>query len=195
MKAIALRSKRSGGSPGVRLGLALAVSLVLHAAILLPPGLWRSPPAAPAPRVQPLQANLAAPTLATYREEHVAAESLPATLPDSSAGKPAAVPPAPTLSHKPAASPRLLKGRALDTALAALTREEFYPRAAIARGLEGRVVLLLTLDENGTVTRLGIASGSGHALLDEAALKAAGRIGALPGGARQVLLPVEFRLE
>jgi protein TonB len=88
-----------------------------------------------------------------------------------------------------------LTGRALNTALAALTREEFYPREAIARGLEGRVVLLLTLDTAGTVTAFEVASSSGHPMLDGAALKAAMRIGSLPGGRLQVLLPVEFRLE
>jgi protein TonB len=83
----------------------------------------------------------------------------------------------------------------LQSALAALTREEFYPREAIERGLEGRVVLLLTLDEAGRVSRIEVASSSGHALLDDAARKAAARITRLPADRRQVLLPVEFRLE
>ena len=83
----------------------------------------------------------------------------------------------------------------MNTALAAMTREEFYPREAVARGLEGRVVLLLNLDEQGRVIAVEVASRSGHALLDQAALQAAGRISTLAGGRRQVLLPVEFRLE
>jgi len=108
---------------------------------------------------------------------------------------PAAAPPAPSLRPQLPKPPKPLSGRALDTALAALTREEFYPRAAIARGLEGRVVLLLTLDAGGAVTAIEVAGSSGHLLLDDAALKAATRIGRLPGGRRQALLPVEFRLE
>jgi protein TonB len=95
----------------------------------------------------------------------------------------------------PTAKPRELKGRALDSAMAALTREEFYPREAIERGWEGRVVLLLTLDDESRVRGIEVASSSGHPILDGAALIAATRITALPGGRRQVLLPVEFRLE
>lgn len=196
MKAIALHSGRSGGSPGVRLGLALAASLVLHVALLLPAAPWRRaiPPPLPPPPTPPLLATLAVPALATHPEEAAAVVAAPAVPPlaaDPSA--PAGKPPVP----KPAAAgaPKPLTGRALDTAIAALVREEFYPRAAIERGLEGRVVLLLTLSAAGAVTAVDIASTSGHAMLDEAALHAAGRIGALPGGSRQVLLPVEFRLE
>lgn len=178
MKAMALRS----GEPGVRLGLALAASLVLHAALLFPYGaLSRSAAVPPLPAV-PLHATLTAPALATQSEEGNVAP----------AEEHFAVPPEPTFGK---AAPKPLTGRALNTALAALTREEFYPREAIARGLEGRVVLLLTLADAGVVTAVEIASSSGHAILDAAAVVAAGRVGALPGGERQVLLPVEFRLE
>lgn len=103
-----------------------------------------------------------------------------------------AVPPAPTFY---APQPRLLRGRALSAALAALAQEEFYPRAAIEQGLEGRVVLLLSLGEAGRVTGVAVAASSGHLLLDDAAVRAASRIGALPLPAGQALLPVEFRLE
>jgi protein TonB len=56
-------------------------------------------------------------------------------------------------------------------------------------------VLLLTLSETGRVVGVEVAGSSGHAILDAAAVKAAGRIGVLPSGGRQALLPVEFRLE
>ncbi|MDP1651977.1 MAG: TonB family protein [Rhodocyclaceae bacterium] len=180
MKALALRS----GLPGVRLGPALAASLALHLALLMPFG-WlarKSPASPPPPLLATLQESAPVTELATQPE----AERVP--------------PPAAQLPMRPAPTfqkevPKQLTGRALNTALAALTREEFYPRAAIVRGLEGRVVLLLTLDAAGRVTAVEVASGSGHALLDAAALKAAARIGSLPGGRRQALLPVEFRLE
>lgn len=195
MKAIALRSGPSGGSPGVRLALALAVSLALHGALLLPVDRWwRAPPPAPAPpRLPPaLQASWSAAALATHPEEIA---TTGATAVATTQAAPAnAVPPVPTLRRE-TAKPGPLKGRALATALAALTREEFYPREAIARGLEGRVVLLLALSADGTVTTVEIASTSGHAILDQAAVHAAGRIGMLPGGQRQALLPVEFSLE
>lgn len=170
-------------TPNGRLALALAASCALHVLLLVPAG-WlarRAPP--PEPLLATLIEPERAPALATQPEPEL--EPPP---------QPAAVPPASTF-RKPPERPRELKGRALDTALAALAREEFYPREAIARGLEGRVVLLLTLADSGAVTAVEVASSSGHRLLDEAALKAAGRIAALPGGRRQVLLPVEFRLE
>ncbi|MEW6164445.1 MAG: energy transducer TonB [Pseudomonadota bacterium] len=107
--------------------------------------------------------------------------------------------PAPPAVERPpaagASAPRELRGQALHSALAALAREEFYPRAAIERGLEGRVVLLLTLDAAGRVVGAEVADSSGHPLLDVAARAAATRIGRLPVGRRQALLPVEFRLD
>lgn len=173
-------------TPNQRLAFALAASACVHALLLAPAG-WlarRAPPAPP-----PLQATLVEPeraaALATQPEPE------PELQPPSA---PVAVPREPTLPARQE-RPRELKGKALDTALAALAQEEFYPRAAIARGLEGRVVLLLTLSETGAVTGIEVAGSSGHALLDDAALKAATRIAVLPGGRRQVLLPVEFRLE
>lgn len=164
----------------MRFGLALAASLALHLAVLLPVEWWQ--PRVPAPSLPPLAVVL--PPHETAREI--------ATQPERLQPPANAVPPAPTFQK---AVPKALTGRALNAAMAALTREEFYPREAIARGLEGRAVLLLTLDTAGRVTAVEVASGSGHAILDEAALKAAMRIGSLPGGHRQALLPVEFRLE
>lgn len=164
----------------MRFGWALAASFALHLAVLLPAEWWL--PREPAPLL-PLAVRLPPPEAA--RELATQPEML---------DKPSdAVPPAPSLS--PPDKPRELKGRALDSAMAALTREEFYPREAIERGWEGRVVLLLTLDGEGRIRGIEVASSSGHPILDGAALKAATRITALPGGRRQVLLPVEFRLE
>ena len=71
----------------------------------------------------------------------------------------------------------------------------FYPPQAVAQGLEGDVILLLTLSENGQLISASIARSSGHALLDQAALDAARHIGALPGNPRQTLFPVNFRLQ
>lgn len=180
------------GSPGVRLGLALALSLVLHAVLLAP---WPLPPSGKSVNEPPptpmLEATLLAPVLKT--------RAVPPE-PEMTVPQPAAVLSVPqggaaTSVAPKVPSPRPLAGRALNTALAAIAREDFYPRAAIERGIEGRVVLLLHLSETGGVTGIEVASGSGHELLDAAAVRAAGRIGRLPGGRRQVLLPVEFRLD
>lgn len=163
-----------------RFGWALAASLAIHIGVMLPAEWWLPRKHASLP---PLTVQLPPADLA---------QAL-ATQPEILAKPVAAVPPAPTL--QPAEKPRELKGRALDSAMAALAREEFYPREAIERGWEGRVVLLLSLDPGGRVTGIEVASPSGHAILDDAALRAATRIAVLPGGRRQVLLPVEFHLE
>lgn len=184
----AMTAFRSRAAPPVlRFGLSTLASLLLHAALLWPPGFARSRPVPP-PRPPALEAVLLAPALATREEppEPAAAEA-PPTPPTST------VPPEPTFSRKP--PPRELKGRALNSALAALAQQDFYPRAAIERGLEGDVVVLLSLDEDGAIAAAAVATSSGHALLDSAALAAVQRIGRLPGGARQVLLPVRFRLD
>jgi protein TonB len=65
----------------------------------------------------------------------------------------------------------------------------------VAQGLEGDVILLLNLSDNGQLVSASIARSSGHAILDQAALDAARHIGALPGNPRQTLFPVSFRLQ
>ena len=67
---------------------------------------------------------------------------------------------------------------------------------AIARGLEGEVQVLLVIDENGQVVATRLEQGSGHAILDEAALRAARSLKSLPADApRQTVLPIPFRLK
>lgn len=73
---------------------------------------------------------------------------------------------------------------------------QFYPAEAIARGLEGEVLILLIIDENGKVSAARVEQGSGHAILDEAALHAVRSLQSLPADApRQINLPVRFRLK
>lgn len=71
-----------------------------------------------------------------------------------------------------------------------------YPPEALRLGLEGEVVLLVELGEGGRIVEASVASSSGHALLDQAALKAVARLGALsPASAgKAILLPVRFRI-
>lgn len=180
------RSSRSG-SPGVRLGLALLASFVLHIAVFFPyfPAKKQPPPA---PDLIAILMPEEAPQEPVMQPPEPQVEEVQVPAP------PVAVPPAPTFTPTPE-PPKPLAGQALKSALTQMAREEFYPREAIARGLEGRVVLLLVLAGSGRVMSIEVASSSGHALLDEAAMVAASRIGHIPGGRRQVLLPVEFRLE
>jgi len=72
----------------------------------------------------------------------------------------------------------------------------FYPAEAIARGLEGEVVVLMLLDERGQVSAARVEQGSGQAILDAAALRAVRSLHSLPADApRETLLPVRFRLK
>ena len=71
----------------------------------------------------------------------------------------------------------------------------FYPEAAIRQGLEGEPLVLLVLDETGSVIAARIEQSSGHAILDQAALRAVRALRSIPADApREVLLPVRFRL-
>jgi protein TonB len=186
MTAISLRA----APPALRFGLSTLASLLLHVAVLVPVS-FSLQRAAPLPPPM-LEAFLAAPVLATKKIEEP-----PPAKPDepvvSRAHPPVAVPPPPTFSPKPP-PPRQLKGKALNTAMAALVKEDFYPREAIERGIEGDVIVLLTLTASGGVADATVATSSGHAMLDAAALAAVRRIAGLPSAQRQVLLPVQFRL-
>ncbi|NIP87064.1 MAG: TonB family protein [Planctomycetales bacterium] len=74
-----------------------------------------------------------------------------------------------------------------------------YPPEALSQGLDGRVVLRLTISPEGDVTELTVAISSGHAILDEAALAAVSRwrfIAATWAGrpvSWSARLPVHFR--
>lgn len=75
-----------------------------------------------------------------------------------------------------------------------------YPADAIVRGLEGTVMLRLTIDASGRVADVEVVESSGHAELDEAAVEAVRKWRGEPArrNGRPVLseqlLPVYFRL-
>jgi len=171
-------------APARRFALALLASLALHALALWPLAARRVP--------LPVPAVLAVRLPEPRPEPDVAPPALPAAVAPERRTLPAAEE-TPVPDETP--PPQALQGRALARAMSVLASEEFYPRAAIERGLEGRVVLLLKLDAGGRVVDVEVADSSGHALLDAAARQAARRIGTLPPGRRAVLLPVEFRLD
>lgn len=84
---------------------------------------------------------------------------------------------------------------------ARVERTRAYPRAARAAGITGTVTLRLELDGQGRLLAVSVARGSGHAVLDQAALQAVQRAGRLPKapdgltGARHVFaLPLAFRM-
>ncbi len=155
---------------------ALMLSLMLHATLILGPAwLAAQPRPAPQPRIE---ARLLVPD-----EPLTAAETVSTTAAST------------RLAPERPLPPRPLLGESLRRAEVALTRHLFYPPEAVSRGLEGEVVLLLTLTDSGQLALVEIARSSGHAVLDQAALDAARRIGSLPGNKRQMLFPVRFRLQ
>lgn len=71
----------------------------------------------------------------------------------------------------------------------------FYPAEAIAQGLEGEVLILMLLDENGRVAAARVEQSSGQRLLDDAALRAVRALHSLPADApQQTIVPVRFSL-
>jgi protein TonB len=70
----------------------------------------------------------------------------------------------------------------------------FYPVEAIAQGLEGEAVLMLRFGANGALVDAQVVKSSGHAILDEAALRAARATQRLASGPREMLFPVTFAL-
>lgn len=161
----------------MRLYLALLSSLALHTALIVAPT-WLAAKQRP-PVKASIEARLLPPEKPVATAEAVSTEA-------------ASIDPVEIRPRLAASS--ALQRSSLRRAQSALSEHLFYPPEAVARGLEGEVVLLLVLADNGRLVSADIARSSGHALLDQAALDAARRIGALPGNPRQTLFPVSFRL-
>jgi len=169
-----------------RLLLALVASLLLHLLPLLSAWLQQqaAPPPPPAP---PLTARLTPPPMP---------EQPQLTLPEQP--KPKSAPPPPPRPDKALKSP----GKApnwQEEIHRQLRKQQaqglFYPAEAIAQGLEGEVLVLMILGENGQVAAARVEHGSGYRLLDDAALRAVRSLRSLPADApRETLLPVRFSL-
>jgi len=80
--------------------------------------------------------------------------------------------------------------------LGRLSETILFPPEALERGLEGEVTLLVELGEGGRILDASVASGSGHKILDEAAIRAVLKLGTLgPSSAnKSIVLPVRFRI-
>lgn len=173
-----------------RLLLALAVSLLIH----ILPFIAHLPPSSPAkPQTPPLAATLRAPPPAAPLPPPP-----PLTLPEQPKAAPAPPkPPAPKPEkrEKPPPSAKTWT-QAVGQHLQKLNELGlFYPPEAIARGLEGEVLVLIVISESGQVTAARVEQSSGHRLLDDAALNAVRSLRSLPADApREALLPVRFRL-
>ncbi|MBI2276801.1 MAG: TonB family protein [Dechloromonas sp.] len=179
--------------PHFRLALALIASALFHLAPLI--GELLAPTAAPLPPPPP-------PPPLTAQLRPPPAPQPPLMLPEPPPPKgaaPKAAEPKPVNSQ---AKPKATRGTpsSWQEEVRKQFRQQderglFYPAEAIARGLEGEVLVLLILDETGHAVAARVEQGSGHPLLDNAALRAARALRSLPADApRETLIPVRFRL-
>ncbi|HRF05675.1 energy transducer TonB [Accumulibacter sp.] len=170
--------------------LALALSLALHASLLLPAAFKRGTP--PSPPV--LQAMLRLPV---KQAEPNAEPLLKDTLANSEAPPVVKPPPPPKVQQaaRPKAVAKAVPRREVEAAQRKLSEHLFYPEEAVARGLEGEVRLILTVSDNGRITDVHVGVSSGHAILDKAAERAAWTMGRVNWAySRELILPVTFRL-
>ena len=178
-----------------RLILALALSFALHGAVLVPDLVKRLPTTPPRPA---LQAMLRMPPT----PEPPRAESLLKNTLDEEVAPKEVEPPPPPKPVEPARKPepkpvpKNTQKRDIQIAQRKLSEQQFYPPEAVARNIEGEVRLIIKLSDSGEVLDVNVAASSGHAILDNAAIRAAYAMGALTGvTSRELILPVIFRLE
>jgi len=185
-----------------RLILALALSFALHGAVLLPDIFKRLPTTPPPPALQallrlppPPEPPRAEPLLKNAIDEEVAPKEVEPPPPPP---PPKPVEPARKAEPKlvPKNAPKDAQKRDIQIAQRKLSEQQFYPPEAVARNIEGEVRLIIKLSDSGAVEDVSVAASSGHAILDNAAVRAAYAMGSLTGVAsRELVLPVIFRLE
>lgn len=172
-----------------RLFLALALSLALHGGLLVPDILKRLS-ATPPPRA--LQASLRQPA----KPEAPPPEPLLKNTLDDEPARVENTPPPPKPDPSPAQKKNTTLRRDTQIVQRALSKTQFYPTQAVERGIEGNVRLIIRLAPDGSVEDVGIAASSGHAILDNAAVRAAYAMPRQIGVAsRELIIPVQFRLE
>ena len=178
-----------------RLILAFSLSLALHISVLLPDALKRLAVAPPRPV---LQASLRLPPIPVPEvppEEPLLKNTFEAQETTEPPALPAPPPPPPQVTP-PKPQPKAVAKREIQAAQRKLSQHLFYPTEAVERGIEGEVRLILKLNANGGVDEVDIAASSGHAILDNAAIKAAYAMGKLTGAtSRELILPVIFQLQ
>ena len=169
-----------------RLLIAFALSFILHGVLLLPDVFKRL--AAPS-RPAALQATLRMPPVSPPPADTLLKNTL-----DDTGEKARAEPPTPAPKTSP--TPKVPTRQNVQAAQRKLSQHLFYPPEAVARGIQGEVRLILRLSASGAIEDVAIAASSGHAILDNAAIRAAYAMGQLSGGnGRELILPVIFRLQ
>ncbi|MCL2830225.1 MAG: TonB family protein [Betaproteobacteria bacterium] len=188
-------SSSSGRRP---LYLALVLSLLLHAAILVAPSLLlpamkKTPPLQVVLRPPPVETPAAQipvppePLLKNTLDEERQEESVPKPPPD----RPAVQPTPQELRQQRKKAEQQLRRK--------LHAMDFYPAEAIERNLEGDVVLILNFDAAGQLSGIMLATSSGHKILDSAAQRAvrasAANFADPVLAKREMLFTVYFRLQ
>jgi protein TonB len=159
-----------------RLIIALTLSLVLHGGLFF----MGAPGFSATPRPPALRALLRLPPDLARLPEPPATESLlKNTLEDAAPEKPAATPPAEETRRTPA--PSDAGRRAMEAVQEKLSEYVFYPEQARRLGIEGTVTLFVELTADGRVEDVRIVESSGHAILDNAAVKGFYAVGRFPG--------------
>jgi protein TonB len=172
-----------------RLILAFALSLALHASLLLPDVFSPRPP----PPRSTLAASLRLPP---GPQDHGSDDTLLKNTLLSEKAPLKAPPATPAVARAGPAPGKAATKRQLDAVQRKLAQHQYYPPEAIARGLEGEGSLLLTLAEDGSISEVSIAVSSGHPILDQAAVRAAYAMARVNWAlSRELILPFIFRLE
>jgi periplasmic protein TonB len=174
----------------VPLHIALVVSFALHlAAYTLAERAGLFAPQPPAPRML-LEATLILPDIAAEPPPESRPDEAPPEPPVTEA-PPIELPPPPPAAPVAALSPPQAEFKSASKS----APSEFYPHEAVRRGLEGEALVAVTLDGRGRVIGARLERGSGHAILDQAAVRAALALKSVPGGSGETMLPVSFRLK
>ncbi len=170
-----------------RLGVAVLLSLLLHALPFVSlPDFAKKRPSTAAPIIAELRPPAPKPPPA----------DLPLTMPEQP--KPHREPPPPPPPK--AARPQPSKARPWTEVVRQHLKQldaagQFYPAEAIAQGQQGEVLILIVVDESGTVVAARVEQSSGYPLLDAAALRAVRSLrSSLSDAPREAVLPVRFRL-
>lgn len=182
------------------LPIALVLSLAFHLACYTLAD-WAGLHAQSAPKTRPtIEAMLIVPQMAPV-QELVPVEALPVPPPPPTPAPPMAAPaPAQPLPPTPTKRPPELAKVTPPPAPSPVPAPEdsktlFYPLEAVHRGIEGVVMVSVVIDPAGNVTAAHLERGSGHAILDEAAVRAARTLKNLPVEHHgEATLPVRFKL-
>lgn len=165
-----------------------APPMVVQIPVNVPPPVQRTPQPTPAPVDRPppplMEPVQAPPTAVTTTEpaETVAPAPAPVAAPIATVATtaPAETAPAPVLTARQQRQAQRAQRTWSQQVLAHLAAHRFYPAAARKDKVEGIVKVRFTVDSAGRLRAQAVLSGTGHPLLDAAALEVLARAEPLP---------------